>query len=137
MRSYALAMGLLAAVTTALVSGGAMMFASRERVDPVAAADPAALAALGQALYFDPDLSANRTQSCATCHDPGRGFADPRGLAASLGDDGTSVGDRNAPTASYAALVPPLTGMRTAGGKEACSTTGARPRSKSRPAGRR
>jgi cytochrome c peroxidase len=108
MKRYALAMGLLAAATTALASGGAMMFASRERVEPVAAADPAALAALGEALYFDPDLSANRTQSCATCHDPGRGFADPRGIAASLGDDGTSVGDRNAPTASYAALVPPL-----------------------------
>ncbi len=65
---------------------------------------------LGEALFFDPNLSANRTQSCASCHDPEAGFADPRetdlGRAVSLGDDGQSLGDRNAPTASYAALTP-------------------------------
>lgn len=68
--------------------------------------------ALGQALYFDTDLSKNRSQSCATCHDPAAGFVDPRetaaGRAVSLGDDGVSLGDRNAPTASYAALTPPF-----------------------------
>lgn len=67
---------------------------------------------LGEALFFDTNLSANRTQSCATCHDPETGFADPRdtdlGRAVSLGDDGRSLGDRNAPTASYAAFVPGL-----------------------------
>jgi cytochrome c peroxidase len=63
------------------------------------------LEALGEALFFDQNLSFNRTQSCATCHDPDLGFADPRG-AASIGDDGQSRGDRNAPTASYAAFVP-------------------------------
>lgn len=67
-------------------------------------------ATLGNLLFFDPNLSANRTQSCATCHVPDAGFADPRGqgaaAAASLGDDGKSLGDRNAPTASYAALTP-------------------------------
>ena len=73
----------------------------------VAAADPAALEALGEALCFDPNLSANRSQFCATCHAPGVG-GDPRSHAASLGDDGTSLCYRNTPTASYAALVPPL-----------------------------
>jgi cytochrome c peroxidase len=63
--------------------------------------------ALGERLFFDVNLSANRTQSCATCHDPGYGFADPRGMA-SPGDDGVSLGDRNAPTASYAAFTPPF-----------------------------
>lgn len=63
------------------------------------------LEALGQALFFDTNLSANRTQACATCHDPDFGFADPRGMA-SLGDDGVSLGDRNAPTVAYAALSP-------------------------------
>lgn len=63
--------------------------------------------ALGEALFFDVNLSANRTQSCATCHDPGLAFSDPRGMA-SMGDDGVSLGDRNAPTASYAAFVPPF-----------------------------
>ena len=66
--------------------------------------------ALGAALFFDVNLSQNRTQSCATCHDPETGFADPRGvrlgMATSLGDDGVSLGDRNAPTASYAAFSP-------------------------------
>lgn len=66
--------------------------------------------ALGEALFFDTNLSANRTQACATCHNPDFGFADPRenasGLAVSLGDDGASLGDRNAPTASYARFSP-------------------------------
>jgi len=65
---------------------------------------------LGQQLYFDTRLSANRTQSCASCHAPGAGFADPRDNAAngavSLGDDGHSLGDRNAPTAAYAMFSP-------------------------------
>ena len=72
------------------------------------------LESLGSALFFDENLSKNRTQACATCHAPEFGFADPRdngldgpiGRAASLGDDGKSVGDRNAPTASYAAFTP-------------------------------
>ena len=66
--------------------------------------------ALGQALYFDVNLSKNRTQSCATCHNPNAGFVDDRenGISkmASLGDDGKSLGDRQAPTASYAKFSP-------------------------------
>jgi cytochrome c peroxidase len=80
---------------------------------------PQTVAELGKALYFDVNLSRNRTQSCATCHSPQYGFADPRqnasGKAVSLGDDGVSLGDRNAPTASYAALTPRF--HRTADGK--------------------
>jgi cytochrome c peroxidase len=108
MKRYVFAINLLATVTTALASGSAMLLAAQEPATDVAAADPAALAALGEMLFFDRNLSFNRKQSCATCHDPDQGFADPRGLAASLGDDGESLGDRNAPTAAYGALVPPL-----------------------------
>lgn len=61
---------------------------------------------LGKALFFDTDLSLTRTQACATCHNPDTGFADPSGAAASLGADGRSLGDRNAPTASYARFSP-------------------------------
>ncbi len=81
-------------------------------ISQVQAADPTqtAKAELGRVLFFDVNLSANRNQSCATCHDPGNGFADPRdnGVAgaASLGSDNISVGDRNAPTASYAVFSP-------------------------------
>ncbi|WP_136441486.1 cytochrome-c peroxidase [Pacificoceanicola onchidii] len=62
-------------------------------------------AALGALLFHDVNLSKNRTQSCASCHDPENGFADPRGMA-SPGDNGTSLGDRNAPTAAYASFSP-------------------------------
>jgi len=65
---------------------------------------------LGAALFFDVNLSQNRTQSCATCHDPARAFIDWRdngvAAAASLGGDLVSLGDRNAPTISYAAFTP-------------------------------
>jgi cytochrome c peroxidase len=67
-------------------------------------------AALGEMLFFDTDLSLDRTQACASCHDPETGFADPRGTrlgwASSLGDDGTSLGGRNAPTEAYASFSP-------------------------------
>lgn len=68
--------------------------------------------ALGEALYFDNTLSANRTQSCATCHSPEHAFIDPRldasgkVSAVSRGDDGFSFGDRNSPTAAYARFNP-------------------------------
>lgn len=66
--------------------------------------------ALGRSLFFDTNLSMNRTQACATCHDPALAFTDPReteaGRAVSLGDDGASLGDRNTPTAMYARFSP-------------------------------
>jgi len=66
--------------------------------------------ALGQKLFFDTMLSKNGTQSCATCHNPENGFVDDRANgvkgAGSLGDDGKSIGDRNAPTAAYAMFSP-------------------------------
>lgn len=76
-----------------------------------AVAEDAAIASredLGRVLFFDTNLSLTRTQSCATCHNPDTGFADPSGAAASLGADGKSLGDRNAPTASYARFSPPF-----------------------------
>lgn len=75
---------------------------------PITQADE--LETLGQMLFFDTSLSKNQTQACATCHDPATGFSDPRdnGVSqmASLGDDQKSIGDRQAPTASYAAFSP-------------------------------
>jgi cytochrome c peroxidase len=40
--------------------------------------------ALGRALFFDPILSADRTVSCASCHDPKHGFADARPLSSGI-----------------------------------------------------
>lgn len=68
--------------------------------------DTEARVRLGEALFFDVDFSRHRTQSCATCHDPAQGFADPRGGPVSLGDDGVSRGVRNAPSVGYAGYAP-------------------------------
>ncbi|WP_298376289.1 cytochrome c peroxidase [Azospirillum sp.] len=73
---------------------------------------PATRERLGEFLFFDTSLSFNNSQACANCHNPMAGFADPRdggvGGAASVGADGRSIGDRNAPTASYARFSPPF-----------------------------
>ncbi|MCH8335658.1 MAG: methylamine utilization protein MauG [Proteobacteria bacterium] len=65
---------------------------------------------LGRALFFDSNLSMDRNQSCASCHDPGQAFSDSRdsdvSAAVSLGDDGVSLGDRNTPATTYAFLIP-------------------------------
>ena len=48
----------------------------------IAAETIGSIEALGRALYFDVNLSKNRSQSCsATCHSPDFGFTDPRGNA--------------------------------------------------------
>lgn len=88
----------IGAIASGAVLAAATMVMAVER-------QPDTLEALGERLFFDVNLSANRTQACATCHDPETAFADPRGMA-SIGDDGVSLGDRNAPTAMYAAFTP-------------------------------
>ncbi len=56
---------------------------------------------LGKKLYFDRRLSADDTISCATCHDPERGFADAAPVSTGIkGQKGT----RSAPTVLNAAL---------------------------------
>jgi len=72
--------------------------------------------ALGAKLFVDTNLSNQRTMSCSTCHDPENGFVDARFKnegdsntvhgALSVGDDGFSLGGRNAPTAAYAQFSP-------------------------------
>jgi len=50
---------------------------------------------LGRYLFFDPLLSGNHQQACASCHQPDQGFAD--GRATSIGATGAS-GSRSAPS---------------------------------------
>lgn len=75
-----------------------------------AGAETLSKAQLGATLFFDPALSASGEQSCATCHAPEHAFTDKRGrdvaAAVSLGGDGHSLGDRNAPSVTYAAFIP-------------------------------
>lgn len=65
---------------------------------------------LGKVLFLDKNFSKDRTQSCATCHNPDSAFVDNRengvNKMASLGDDGKSLGDRQAPTVTYAKFSP-------------------------------
>ena len=71
-------------------------------------------ALLGERLFSDTSLSFNQNLSCATCHNPDKGFIDDRdngvASAVSLGDDQISLGNRNSPTVSYASLTPDFTG---------------------------
>jgi cytochrome c peroxidase len=62
---------------------------------------------LGEFLYFDQNLSEPSGQSCASCHEPGFGFADPdRGLPVSEGVIPGLFGGRNSPSSAYAMYAP-------------------------------
>ncbi len=69
----------------------------------------ARLEKLGSKLYFDTNLSNPPGQSCASCHLPSAGFADPdhRSPTSEGAVRGRFAG-RNAPTAAYAQLAPPF-----------------------------
>lgn len=58
--------------------------------------------AIGQKLFGDPILAGNGQRSCATCHDPSKGFTD--GLPRSLTLDNQQTVTRNAPTLWNASL---------------------------------
>jgi len=57
--------------------------------------------ALGWQLYYDARLSADGTVSCATCHAPEAGFADPKPVSTGVGG---LQGGRNSPTVINAAF---------------------------------
>ncbi len=68
---------------------------------------------LGKAIFFDPNLSVNGTQSCASCHAPEAGFSGPEafvnaGPAIYQGALPNRFGDRKPPAASYAGDSPIL-----------------------------
>ena len=87
------------------ICAGAVAEEGLDAAERAATAAPATVEELGELLFFDVDLSASRSQACASCHDPEHGFADPRDMA-SPSHDGAALGDRNAPTAGYAAFSP-------------------------------
>jgi cytochrome c peroxidase len=69
-----------------------------------------AQAKLGRQLFFDASLSASGTISCATCHDPQHGFAEPaaQGPVPMGGQTLDVAGTRNAPSLRYLARTPPF-----------------------------
>jgi len=58
---------------------------------------------LGEQLYFDGRLSQNGAVSCAFCHTPGLGFADPKQVSIGVGG---KRGGRQAPTVYNTAFNP-------------------------------
>ncbi|HEV2333878.1 MAG TPA: cytochrome c peroxidase [Stellaceae bacterium] len=64
-----------------------------------AVADSAPAGSLGQFLFFDTRLSANGAVSCASCHQPARGFSDGRTLS-----KGLAPGRRHTPSLLNAAF---------------------------------
>lgn len=58
---------------------------------------------LGRQLYFDGRLSKNNAISCAFCHNPLTGFADPRQTSIGVGG---GVGGRQAPTVYNTGFIP-------------------------------
>lgn len=84
--------------------GGSSDDNSNETIDKTAAT-----ISLGKKIFFDVNLSSNSNQSCASCHDPLKGFADPDVTAlapVSEGSVGGEFGNRNAPTIAYASFSP-------------------------------
>ena len=64
---------------------------------------------LGELIFDDENLSTPTGQSCATCHDADAGFADGSVDSVNPISEGAvanTFGNRNAPTASYASLIP-------------------------------
>ncbi len=60
-------------------------------------------AELGKLLYFDPRLSRDNTVSCATCHDPKKGWSNGEAVATGIGGQ---KGGRSAPSIINAAFAP-------------------------------
>lgn len=118
--------GTFARVRSALLIGAAVWWSACSGEDPPPQMSRfTSIEEMGEALFHDTNLSNNGTMACATCHDPDRGFTDGRTdsegrvRAVSLGADGVSLGDRNAPTAGYAQLTPPFGyGMRVRHNKQ-------------------
>jgi len=68
---------------------------------------------LGSSIFFDNDLSINRNQSCAACHDPAWGFTGPDAASNAAGAvyEGSIAGrfgNRKPPSAAYASFSPVL-----------------------------
>jgi cytochrome c peroxidase len=79
--------------------------APAERRGPIGSRLDDQLVFLGQKLFFDARLSGTGTTACASCHDPGYAFAEPRRVSIS---DNSRHGRRNAPSLLDVGYLPRL-----------------------------
>ena len=71
---------------------------------------PAAMTALGRALFGDPSLSASGRLACATCHDPARAYGPANDMAVQRGGgDRRQPGLRTVMSLMYTQNIPPFT----------------------------
>ena len=97
---------------SAVVLAVSLFILGSQRFSTTQAADlDPAMVALGKALFFDDDLSANGTQSCAACHGSEVGFTGPDALvnageAVYPGAIANRFGNRKPPAAAYAGDSP-------------------------------
>ena len=98
------ALGLLLAAPPALAEDVALPVPDGVLPPEIPADNPlsSAKVELGRKLYFDVRLSKDDTVSCATCHDPRTGFAEPKPVSTGVGG---AQGVRNAPTVLNAAFL--------------------------------
>jgi cytochrome c peroxidase len=82
------------------------------RTVSTAKVQPVSLASVGRKVFFDKNLSSPSGVACATCHAPSAGWTNSNSqdnllYGVSPGAVSGRFGNRNAPTVSYAALIPP------------------------------
>ena len=105
MRKFALfTIGLALLVGLLIIGSQSTVLAQDPTPDPE-------MVALGRAIFYDTDLSANGTQSCAACHGPEVGFTGPdsqvnAGGAVYPGAIPNRFGNRKPPAAAYAGDSP-------------------------------
>ena len=94
---YLFTSGVQADKTDRLIKKANRYFAPLPQTMPGSENDTPERVELGRELYFDPRLSINDSQSCASCHPLGDGRGGMDNLPTSPGARG-ELGDRNTPT---------------------------------------
>lgn len=107
-RAHAAALGLAGILGLAggMSRGEASFYAAAFEKPPT----PAAMAAVGRALFFDPALSASGKLACATCHSPTHAFGPAGELPVQRGGaNNARPGMRAVPSLTYTQNIPPFT----------------------------
>ncbi|MCP4494915.1 MAG: cytochrome-c peroxidase [Gammaproteobacteria bacterium] len=108
MPSQPMTLALLIAITMLSACGGGSSSSTSTNTNDIEA--------LGEKLFSDENLSSEGNQSCASCHSPDSGFADPDASVdapVSEGSPASAFGNRNAPTAAYASFTPDFVKLAT------------------------